>query len=229
MISTKDGVQTGARYRLTAAENCTGAYCAQFASSIDTQTVLSASDLTSADFANWSNYHNTFSSGTGRYSQTGSLISSNGTWSGSVAAEINFGTRTATIQSSGTFSNYTDGNGATTSGSWSAAFTSQTFGDGGSGCGVTPGACTFTAPHSGAVGAGIELKTCTGASGICSTSNHASVAIAPEVTIQAKTVSAGAGDATHAMLANSSLRDRNASTSSTVQANSNGAQLMVAQ
>ena len=76
---------------------------------------------------------------------------------------------------------------------------------------------------------GFELKTCTGASGICSTSDHASVAIAPEITIQAKTVSAGAGDATHAMLANSSLRDRNANTSSTVQANSNGAQLMVAQ
>ena len=229
VISTKDGVQTGARYRLAAAENCTGAYCAQFASSIDTQNLLAASDLTSADFADWSTYHNTFSSGTGRYSQMGSLTSSNGTWSGSVAAEIDFGTRVATIQSSGTFSNYTDGNGATTSGSWSAAFTSQTFGDGGSGCGVTPGACTFTAPHSGAVGAGIELKTCTGSSGTCATSNHASVAIAPEVTIQAKTVSAGGGDATHAMLANSSLRDRNATTSSTVQANSNGAQLMVAQ
>ena len=115
--------------------------------------------------------------------------------------------------------------GNSTSGSWTSSLQGQTF-DGLVMPVARPGVCVFATPISGQV-AGIDSRTCTGTGG--STDNHPSVAISPEIGLQAKTVTANAATATHALFGRTAIRDARATTPAAIQAEDSDQQLLVAQ
>ena len=117
--------------------------------------------------------------------------------------------------------------GNSTSGSWTSSLQGQTFDGGGDACSA-PGVCVFATPISGQV-AGIDSRTCTGTGGGCSTDNHPSLAISPEIGLQAKTVTANAATATHALFGRTAIRDARATTPAAIQAEDSDQQLLVAQ
>lgn len=226
--STSNGDGTQLDLSFTVADNCTGAYCQRFASSRDSQNLLSANDFTHANLPSWDSFYNEFSSGSGRFQQTATLDNSqNGSWTNQLTVDVDFSRRQLDITSQGHFTGYIDHAGNSTSGSWTSSLQDQTFDGGGDACSA-PGVCVFATPISGQV-AGIDSRTCTGTSGGCSTDNHPSVAISPEIGLQAKTVTANAAAATHALFGRTAIRDARATTPTAIQAEDSDQQLLVAQ
>jgi hypothetical protein len=103
----------------------------------------------------------------------------------------------------------------------------QSFDAAGAAGGIA-GSCVYAAPLTGQT-PGIDSRTCTGSSGYCVSNNHPSVAVAPEIGVQLKTVTAGAAASTHALLGSTVIRDANAAVPTTVQAQDSDQRLLVAQ
>ena len=178
ITSTKDGKTTTAHYTLTAAESCTGAYCAQFVSSADTDSITTYALTDSkhmlgsteySEYASWNDLYGDLNTGTGVYSREGlslNVDNGGGTWTGNMRYTVNYANRTIESLAWGTFSGHTYGDASNAAG----AFTAR-------------GSAAFSASNSDCSGAGIctiadsvSSYTCTG-SGQCTEDNHASVDI----------------------------------------------------
>lgn len=175
LTSTNNGATTTAHYVLTAADDCTGAYCTTFVSSADTENIASYSTSGGLDYVNsvqysayssWNDLHTTMSTGTGSYTRENIALTTNnggGTWTGNMRFTVDYTNRTIESLTWGTFSNHTLGSASNAAG----AFTSRgsTAFETGSDC-TTVGGCTLTDS--------VSSFTCTG-SAQCTEDNHGSV------------------------------------------------------
>lgn len=159
VYSIEGGEKTTSNYVLTVDENCTSAYCQQFASSTDTQNLASYTNNNGAhtigsttyyNFDSWDDLYNALSTGTGIFERTDIALDANdGTWEGNLRLSINFGTQNIDSAAWGTFSNYNGGE----EGSFRVE-DSEVFGSANSDC-QNPGHCTiFNSPS--------LQRTCTG-------------------------------------------------------------------
>lgn len=190
LTSTVNGESTTAYYVLTAAENCTGAYCVNFQSSPDTETIATYSfsggnhlvgGVQYNPYGSWADLYTAHSTGTGTYSRQNVALSTEkggGAWTGNVEVTVDYTNRTIQSLAYGTFSNHSLGAASNASG----AFTSRgstTFGTSGNCASV--GDCSIADTTSS--------FTCTG-SGQCSEDNHATVETAVTVDYSLLTQSA---------------------------------------
>ena len=176
ITSTKDGKTTTAHYTLTASDSCTGAYCTQFVSSADTDSITAYSlsggkhmlgSTEYSEYASWSDLQGDLNTGTGVYSREGlslNMEKGDGTWTGNMRYTVNYANRTIESLAWGTFTGHSHGDAVNASG----AFTAR-------------GSASFSASNSDCASAGIctiadsvSSYTCTG-SGQCTEDNHASV------------------------------------------------------
>ena len=159
VYSIQDGEKTTSNYVLTVDENCSSAYCQQFASSTDTQNLASYTNNNGAhtigsttyyNFDSWEDLYNALNTGTGIFERTDIALDANdGTWEGNLRLSIDFGNQNIDSEAWGTFSNYNGGE----EGSFRVE-DSEVFGSANSDC-QNPGHCTiFNSPS--------LQRTCTG-------------------------------------------------------------------
>ena len=176
ITSTKDGKTTTAHYTLTAAESCSSAYCAQFVSSADTDSIT-AYALTDgkhmlgsteySEYASWNDLYGDLNKGTGVYSRQGPSLNvdhGGGTWTGNMRYTVNYANRTIESLAWGTFTGHSHGDAVNAAGAFTARG-SASFSASNSDC-ASAGVCTIADT--------VSSFTCTG-SGQCTEDNHGSV------------------------------------------------------
>ena len=82
--------------------DCAGEYCSNFSTSLDTETTLEyGTHFNNSDFSRWSSFFERFTTGTAEFHASKTLT----TYDISHNLAINFGQKTGTLQTSGTFQN----------------------------------------------------------------------------------------------------------------------------